>query len=395
MLQRDSPKQSISSEENIIFQKSEIEDILDFPFNDKNRVKLLESGRKTFQAIFDSVVSAKDIICVEFYIFSDDYTGKKLAGLLKEKSRQGVKVYLLYDHFGSFFTAKSFWSDLKKAGIKIRISHPFKWSIPRSYIYRNHKKLLIIDGTKAFIGGVNIADEYHGHTGEKEEAWRDTVILLEGSIVSTLFKIFKKSWATWKGKPITWNEESGRLSHGISVIPIFARSGRARRRMRRLYIHSINNANKSISITTAYFIPGRRIMRALKRAAKRGVTIKLLLPGKTDVMSVHYASRAYYRRLLNAGVQIYNYQGNILHSKTAVFDGCWSIIGSTNLDHQSFRRNDESNVGVLDHGFGRVMTETFQKDLKESIRINPERWARRPFNKKILERFFSFVINKL
>jgi len=395
MLQRDSPKQSISSEENIIFQKSEIEDILDFPFNDKNRVKLLESGRKTFQAIFDSVVSAKDIICVEFYIFSDDYTGKKLAGLLKEKSRQGVKVYLLYDHFGSFFTAKSFWSDLKKAGIKIRISHPFKWSIPRSYIYRNHKKLLIIDGTKAFIGGVNIADEYHGHTGEKEEAWRDTVILLEGSIVSTLFKIFKKSWATWKGKPITWNEESGRLSHGISVIPIFARSGRARRRMRRLYIHSINNANKSISITTAYFIPGRRIMRALKRAAKRGVTIKLLLPGKTDVMSVHYASRAYYRRLLNAGVQIYNYQGNILHSKTAVFDGCWSIIGSTNLDHQSFRRNDESNVGVLDHGFGRVMTETFQKDLKESIIIDPEEWAKRPFYQKILERFFSFVINKL
>ena len=136
-------------------------------------------------------------------------------------------------------------------------------------------------------------------------------------------------------------------------------------------------------------------MRALKRTAKRGVTIKLLLPGKTDVLSVHYASRAYYRRLLNAGIQIYNYQGNILHSKTAVFDGCWSIIGSTNLDTQSFRRNDESNVGVLDHNFGRVMTETFRKDLKESIRINPKKWASRTFHQKILERFFSFVIKKL
>jgi cardiolipin synthase len=136
-------------------------------------------------------------------------------------------------------------------------------------------------------------------------------------------------------------------------------------------------------------------MRALKRAAKRGVTIKLLLPGKTDVMSVHYASRAYYRRLLNAGAQIYNYQGNILHSKTAVFDGCWSIIGSSNLDHQSLRRNDESNVGVLDHSFGKVMTETFHNDLKESIRINPEYWDKRPFHQKILERFFSFLIKRL
>ena len=395
MLQRDSHNHSIFSEKNIIFQKSEIEDILDIPFNDNNRVKLLKSGRETFQTIFDSVASAKKIICVEFYIFSDDYTGKKLADLLKMKSEQGVKVYLLYDHFGSFFTARSFWSDLKKAGIKIRISHPFQWSSARSYIYRNHKKLLIIDGVRAFTGGVNIADEYHGHSGNKEEAWRDTVILLEGPIVSTLFDIFKKSWATWKGKPITWYAESSRLSHGVSVIPIFARSGRARRRMRRLYIQSINNAKKNILITTAYFIPGRRIMRALKRAAKRGVTLKLLLPGKTDVMSVKYAGMSYYTRLLRAGVQIYNYHGGILHAKTALFDGCWSIVGSTNLDHQSFRRNDESNVGVLDHGLGRVMTETFQKDLKESIRINPEEWARRPIYQRILERFFSFVIKKL
>ena len=395
MLQRDSHKHSISSEKIIYFQKSEIEDILDIPFIDNNRVKLLKSGRETFQTIFDSVESAKNIICVEFYIFSDDRTGKKLANLLKMKSEQGVKVYLLYDHFGSFFTARSFWSNMKKAGIKIRISHPFQWSSAQSYIYRNHKKLLIIDGMRAFAGGINIANEYHGHTEDKEEIWRDTVILLEGPIVSTLFAIFKKSWATWKGKPITWDAESSPLSHGVSVIPIFARSGRARRRMRRLYIHSINNANKSIFITTAYFNPGRRIMRALKRAAKRGVTLKLLLPGKTDVMSVKYAGRSYYTRLLRAGVQIYNYQGGILHAKTAVFDVCWSIVGSTNLDHQSLRRNDESNVGILDSGFGRVMTEAFQKDLKDSIRINPEKWDKRPFYKKILERFFSFVIKKL
>ena len=346
-----------------IFEKSVIENILGIHFTDNNKVKLLESGRETFQKILDSVSSAREIICIEFYIFKDDDTGKKLADLLKVKAKQGVRVYLLYDHFGSFLTSRGFWSDLKKAGVNIRVSHPFKWSAPRGYIYRNHKKLLVIDGKKAFTGGFNIADEYHGYFKKRKTLWRDTGIYLEGPIASTLLNIFRKSWATWKGESINCDVEHEALNHGVPVIPIFANSGRARRKMRKLLIYSIKNAKESIFLTTAYFIPGKRILRALIHAARRGVTLRLLLPGKSDVMPVLYAGRSYYTRLLKAGIEIYNYQGAVLHAKTTVFDGCWSIIGSANLDFQSLRRNEESNVGILDRDFSRQMVELFQRDI--------------------------------
>jgi len=376
------------------FEKSAIEEVLGTFFTPNNRVRLLESGKETFQTILEVVSTAQEIICIEFYIFRDDETGRKLAELLQEKSRQGVKVYILYDHFGSFLTSRAFWSDLKKAGIRLRASHPFKWSAPRSYIYRNHKKLIIIDGKRAFTGGFNIADEYYGYLRKRKKNWRDIGIYLEGPIASTLLDIFIQSWTTWKGEPIVWNRKIHSNTNGIPVIPIFASSGKARRKLRKLFIYSINNAKESIYLTTAYFFPSKKILKALEDAAKRGVKLKLLLPGITDIMPVFYAGRAYYRRLLKAGVEIYNYQGSALHAKTAVFDGCWSIIGSTNLDFQSLRRNDESNVGILDREFGKQLIEIFQKDLHNSIKIDAETWAKRPFYQKVLEKFFSAIMKK-
>jgi cardiolipin synthase len=384
---------SRTSESETSFEKSAIEELLGTFFIPHNRIRLLESGQETFQTILDSVSTAQEIICIEFYIFKDDDTGKRLAELLKEKSRQGVRVYILYDHFGSFLTSRAFWSDLKKAGVKLRASHPFKWSAPRSYIYRDHKKLLIVDGKKAFTGGFNIADEYYGYL-KKRKKWRDIGIYLEGPIASTMLDMFVKSWTTWKGEPIIWNRKIQPITNGIPVIPIFASSAKARRRMRKLFIHSINNARESIFLTTAYFTPSKRILKALEHAAKRGVNLKLLLPGKTDIMPVYYAGRAYYKRLLKAGVEIYNYQGAALHAKTAVFDGCWSIIGSTNLDFQSLRRNDESNVGILDRDFGKQMIEVFQKDLQNSTKIETETWAKRPFYQKVLEKLFSVIMKR-
>ncbi len=378
------------------FSKAVIENILGMPFSANNRVRLLKSGQETFQEILDCIKAARRIICIEFYIFKDDDTGKKVAGLLKRKAGEGVSIYLLYDHFGSFLTSRRFWMDLRKKGVEIRASHPFRWSAPRGYLYRDHKKLLVIDGEKAFVGGFNIADEYHGYLRKRRKTWRDTGIYLEGPIASTLLNIFRKSWKTWKGGLIQW-KAAHRPAHqqGVPVIPVFANSRRARSRMRRLLIYSIRNARKQILITTAYFTPGIRIQRALVRAARRGVSLKLLLPGESDVLSVFYAGRAYYTKLLKAGIEIYNYQGSVLHSKTAVFDDCWSIIGSTNLDIQSLRRNEESNVGILDTGFAKQMIDTFYSDLENSVRIDPETWARRPIYRKILEKFFYLVLKKL
>jgi cardiolipin synthase len=377
------------------FKKTTIEHILGLQFTENNKVRILKTGRETFQTILDAVSSAQKIICIEFYIFKDDNSGRQLAELLKKKAREGVSVYLLYDHFGSFLTSRSFWLDLKKEGVKVRVSHPFKWSSPREYIYRNHKKLLLIDGQIAFTGGFNIADEYHGYFKKRKTVWRDTGIYLEGLIASTLLSIFSKSWKTWKGEVINLQIEHNPFNHGVPVIPIFANSGRARRRMRKLLLYSIRQAKESILLTTAYFVPGRRILRALINAVQRGVKLKLLLPGESDVIPVFYASRSYYKRLLKAGVEIYNYRGAVLHSKTAVFDGCWSIVGSANLDFQSLRRNDESNVGVFDNNFSRDMIEVFYKDLENSVEIDTQTWRNRPFYQKFLEKFFFAIMKKL
>jgi len=384
------------------YNKSAIEEILKIPFTENNHVRLLQSGEEIFQAIFESVRNAQHIICIEFYIFKNDDTGKKLAELLKEKVKQGVEVYFLYDHFGSFRTPINFWRELKKAGINLRASHPFKWSSPQHYIHRDHKKLLIIDGEKAFTGGFNIGDEYHGYLKKWKQAWRDTGIYLEGPIVTTLLEIFKKSWTAWKGKPIIRDKKAPPVEpclpnrqNGLSVIPIFTSSAKGRKKLRKLFFYSISNAKGKIFITNAYFTPSKRMLIVLEEAVNRGVDVKLLLPGKSDLVPVLYAGRNYYKRLLKAGVEIYSYQDSILHAKTAVFDSCWSIIGSANLDFQSLRRNDESNVGIFDNDFAGGMTEVFQEDLRHSIKIDIDTWSKRPFYEKVLERFFSMFRKRL
>ncbi|MBI5739908.1 MAG: hypothetical protein HZA16_04225 [Nitrospirae bacterium] len=391
----DSSAARLSKSDDRVINKSQIENILGILFSENNVVRFLKSGQETFQAILDSVSAARKSICIEFYIFKDDTVGRRLADLLKEKAREGVRVCLLYDHFGSFLTSARFWSGLRKEGVLVKVSHPFRFSSLRSYVYRDHKKLLILDGEKAFTGGFNIADEYHGYFKKMKSVWRDTGIYLEGPIASVLLGIFNKSWKTWKGERIKLQLSSGLHEKGVSVIPIFANSNRARRRMRRLLIYSIRNAKESIYLTTAYFIPSRKILRALINAAERGVELQLLLPGKSDMTSVYYAGRSCYGKLLNAGVEIYEYQETVLHAKTAVFDGRWSIIGSANLDFQSMRRNEESNVGVYDTDFSAKMTGVFSNDLRNSIKIDADKWAKRSLYQKFLEKLFSVIMRKL
>lgn len=383
------------------FTRLAIEKIYGSAFTDGNSVQLLWKGKETFQSIFDSIAKAEKLICLEFYIFRNDETGIELAELLKKKAKEGVSVYLLYDHFGSFGTPSSFWSELKKAGVRLRASNPFKWLSPMRYVHRDHRKLVIIDGQKAFTGGLNIANEYRGfHLRLKKEGWRDTGIMLEGPIALTLLRTFKKSWEAWEGEPIPFTEETLLSSfpgfrQGVPVIPIFAASGKGRRRMRRLLYYSINRARHSIFLTTAYFTPSWRMLGTLEDAAKRGVRVRLLLPGKSDVLAAHYAGRAFFTRLLRAGIEIYNYQREILHAKTYVFDECWSIIGSANLDFQSLRWNDEGNVGILDCNFGQQMIDIFNDDLKHSIRIEEDDWLKRPLCEKVKERFFVLFRRRL
>ncbi len=403
------------------FTTDSIEKIFGIEFSSASEVNLLWKGNESFLTIFDSIKNAEKFICLEFYIFRNDETGIELAELLKKKSLQGVKIYLLYDHFGSLGTPLSFWRDMKKAGIKIRASRPFKWLDPFHYVHRDHKKLIVIDSKKAFTGGLNIANEYRGfHRRIKKlipaeqladlrlfgarTGWRDTGIMLEGEIVNRLFQIFKKTWYDWGGEPIqvadnntspAENVSDIQSSTNIHAIPVFVSSARGRRRMRRLLYYSINHSQKNILMTTAYFTPSRRMVETLENAVKRGVRVRLLVPGKSDVPAASYAGRAFFSRLLRAGVEIYSYKGEMLHAKTYVFDDCWSIVGSTNLDFQSLRYNDEGNVGILNPAFAAKLAEIFEIDVKHSDKIDKEMWRNRPISDKLKEHFFSLFRRRL
>jgi cardiolipin synthase len=378
------------------FTKEAIEKVYGTLFTDGNSVTLLWKNSELFKGIFEIIRSAKELICLEFYIFRNDETGNELAEILKQKASDGVKVYVLYDHFGSFFTPAGFWSGLKEAGVHIMASRPFKWRRPLYYVHRDHKKLVIIDGLKAFTGGLNIANEYRGYYRiKKVKGWRDTGIFLEGPISGVLLELFRKSWEIWKGAPIHYLKDVEPVSGGVPVIPIFANSSKRRRKMRKLLYYSINQAERGIYLTTAYFTPSRRMVQVLEEAVMRGVDVKLLLPGKTDIVAAHYAGRSFFSKLLKAGVEIYNYQGEVLHAKAYVFDGIWSIIGSANLDFQSLRKNDEGNVGIQDADFGRQMTAVFEEDLRHSERITLDKWLKRPFIEKAKEKFFALFRRRL
>ncbi len=389
------------------FAAPSIEELVKEKFSTAHSIKLLWRGRESFTTIFDAVRSAKRLLCLEFYIFRNDETGSELAEILKQKSRDGVRVYLLYDHFGSFGTPRGFWNSLKEAGIGTAASRPFKWIYPSHYVHRNHRKLIVIDNQKAFTGGLNIANEYSGfHLRLKGRKWRDTGIMLEGPVVSELFRSFRKNWFAWAGEMIEPPAEiiqgppDTDCGHGgdgcsIPVMPIFVNSSRGRRKMRRLLYYSINHARKNIALTTAYFTPSRRMVETLEQAVARGVRVRLLVPGTTDFPPAAYAGRAFFTRLLKAGIQIYSYAGEILHAKTSLFDECWGIIGSTNLDFQSLRYNDEGNVGILDLNFASKVNDLFEEDIKHSIRIDPVEWRARPLEEKAKEYFFSFFRRRL
>ncbi|MGO9377097.1 MAG: phospholipase D-like domain-containing protein [Dissulfurispiraceae bacterium] len=395
------------------FSQNALEAINKGNFSSASGITLLHKGEETFSAIFDAVKSAKKLICLQFYIFRNDETGIELAEILKEKSRNGISVYILHDHFGSFGTPDSFWHELRSAGISVRASHPFKWTAPFHYVYRDHRKLIIIDLEKAFTGGLNIANEYRGFHRKlrpltRRKSWRDTGIMIEGPIVLALFYSFRKSWRVWHGERIMLGvarstrdveppsrSDTSRSEHCVPVLPIFTAGARGRRKMRRMLYYSINHSQKSITLTTPYFTPSHRMLETLENAIARGVKVRLLIPGKSDVPAAYYVARAFFSRMLKSGVEIYTYMGEILHAKSYLFDDCWSIVGSTNLDFQSLRYNDEGSIGILDCIFTRQLSMLFEEDIENSVKIDLTTWCQRPFSEKAKEWFFSIFRRRL
>ncbi|MDD2335365.1 MAG: cardiolipin synthase [Geobacteraceae bacterium] len=353
-----------------------------------NKVELFRDGGDFFPAMFREFAVATRHRCIEFYIFSNDRIGQLFADALINASKRGVTVYLMYDYLGSFETPGSYFRRLEDAGITcIHFNRP---SFRRGLAWldrRNHRKFAVIDGTSAFLGGMNIGDEYDGF-GDSIIHWRDVGIRLEGAAVGQLQKLFINLWESETGTSPAIPPPSQHLSPAgdAEVMVISGGPHHTASFIRSSFRMAIAGAAKSVRIVTPYFVPGPRIVRSLLRATKRGVQIQLLLPAITDVPLVKIASRAYLSPLLKAGIEIYERQGTILHAKVMLIDCCWATVGSANFDLRSFHRNYEVNVVIDSPEFGRQIDEMFTEELALSRRITLLEHEKRPWFEKTLER---------
>lgn len=366
-----------------------------------NNVTLFDDEPTTYQAIFKAIESAQNSVDLETYIFDEDTIGTRLRDLLLEKQRAGVQVNVIYDSIGSLGTSDASFDSLREAGARVlefNPINPFRGKMPWSINRRDHRKILVVDGRVAFTGGVNISDERSRNPfrsarernlrGTKPEPWRDTDVEVKGPAVTQFQRLFMDTWQQQRGQAVPPRDYFPELAaDGDDIIQVIGSgpgdaSGAT---MHKILVSAINDASRYVHITTAYFVPDHKILVAMKRAAKRGVDVVLIVPGFTDSSPVFYAGRSYYSTLLKAGVKIYERRDVLLHAKTAVIDGIWSTVGSTNMDLRSFFLNDEVNAVVLGRGFAEQMESLFQADLRASDRIELSRWRKRPFTTKMKE----------
>ena len=365
-----------------------------------NKVTLLQDGAATYAAMFAAIRDAQDHINLETYIIEDDEIGRQFSDLLLEQQGRGVQVNVIYDSVGGFKTPKAFFDRLKEGGIEVlefNPVNPLKAKTPWLINNRDHRKLLVVDGRTAFIGGINISNVYSsgsaarggGDAAGSTVAWRDTHIQIEGPVVGELQKLFIGTWEKQRGKPLAPKEYFPTLERqGKEIVRAIGSTPDDPYSLIYLtLISAIGNAEKQVYLTNAYFVPDPQLLKALTDAVGRGVDVRLILPSHSDSEIVFHAGRSHYSTLLEAGVKLYERLGELLHSKTAVIDGVWSTVGSTNLDWRSFLDNDEINAVILGREFGQQMQAMFAKDLAASRAIDRESWERRPLSFRLKEWF--------
>jgi cardiolipin synthase A/B len=376
-----------------------------------NRLTLLQNGPDTYAAMMAAIAAAREHINLETYIFDDDDIGRKFADLLLERQAAGVQVHVIYDSGGSVLTPASFFQRMSDAGIHVLEFNPLNplagnrddWRFNN----RDHRKQLLVDGRIAFIGGINITKVYssaplgrrvwsrRGKTPDVSTGWRDTHLQIEGPVVAQFQKMFIDTWTRQRGEPLGGVDFFPKLSAAGDEI-VRAIGSRAEDESNPIYLtlmSAICQAEERIHITVAYFAPDPQMLRALIDAARRGVDVRLILPGYSDVGAVFHLGRSYYGRLLRGGVKIHERCDAVMHAKTVCIDGVWSTIGSTNLDSRSFLHNDEINAVILGRDFAKQMEAMFAQDLQESRTIQRAQWRRRGWVLRLKERsarFFAY-----
>jgi cardiolipin synthase A/B len=399
-------KRSVDQTDILERHTAVVESVTESPLTKGNKVTLLADGQAAYAAMFKEIQKAKDHINLESYIIEDDETGRKFAGLLLQKQAEGVQVSIIYDSVGSMNTPASFFQSLRDGGIQVvefNPINPLKARGDWALTHRDHRKILIIDGKVAIIGGINISKVYSSSPFKRKQNekapihWRDTDVQIGGPAVAEFQKLFLDTWQTQKGPKLSDRNYFPDLKEeGNSLVRVVGSTqGQDNRIPFIMYVSAITFAEHSIHITNSYFIPDNQIVKALTDAAQRGVDVKIILPGITDSKLALYAQRYYYSELLKSGVTIYERSTYLLHAKTAVVDKVWSTVGSTNMDFLSLLNNDEVNAVILSHEFAVEMEKMFVSDLTDSRQIQLDEWEKRPLLPRIREWFVNLFVRWL
>ncbi|MGZ3614279.1 MAG: cardiolipin synthase [Syntrophales bacterium] len=375
-----------------------IETLTENPLTKGNKVTLLADGQAAYAAMFKAIESAKDHINLETFIIDADDVGRQFSDLLLKKQAGGVQVNLIYDSVGSYSNPAAFFQRLKEGGIQVlefNPVNPFKSHGNWLLAHPDHRKILIVDGKIAITGGINISSVYSSKLSGRERdegaplPWRDTDVQIEGPAVAEFQKLFLDTWSKQNGPKLSERNYYPKMKEdGNALVRVVGSTpGSDNRITFIMYVAAIMFAEHSIHLTNAYFIPDDQVLKAFTDAAKRGVDVKIILPETTDSKLALYAARHNYSELLEAGVKIYERRNALLHAKTAVIDGVWSTVGSTNLDYWSLLNDDEVNAIVLSREFAAEMEKTFAKDLAQSHEIKWEEWQERSLFSQLQEWF--------
>jgi cardiolipin synthase len=358
------------------------------PLSEGNRVDILKNGVQIFPSMLAAIRNAKKTINVEFYIYWDGEIGRTFAEALAERSRAGIKVNVILDAVGSAEMSQDLVDFLRRNGIDIEWYHPIRWYTLSRVNHRTHRKLLIVDGEIGFTGGVGIADNWLGDA-DAHDHWRETMVRVEGPVVTQMQFAFMDNWVKSRGELLTGLDYFPKVEPRGECLTQVLKSSPAEgsSAAKLMYIVSIVSARKSVYISSAYFVPDGDTVRALEAAVRRGVDVRVIVPGEhTDVPIVRHAGRLAYARLLKRGIRIFEYLPTMMHAKTMVVDGVWTTIGSSNFDNRSFRLNDEVNVNVYDTAVASQMEQMFIEDLARSEEISRIRWIQRPWLDRMKER---------
>ena len=381
-----------------------------------NQVKILRDGGETFPAMFAAIRGARRSLLLEYYIFEDvSCDGEQLGDLLVAKAQAGVQVDLIYDGIGSIGTSADFLARLKAAGVKVvqfNPPNPLRAGWRFSLNDRDHRKMLIADSALVIVGGVNLSSTYQSAPGSSvKDVWHDTDLQISGPVVAQLEKLFVEHWREQDGPPLEGaddpttvraSDHASASDHAVDsstdqptdrsggeVVRII---GSAPKRLTSRYyvtvLTAIRNAESSIWITAAYFVPTHQEKESLIHAARSGVDVRLLLPSHSDSSPALQVQHSHYSDLMEAGVKIYERNDGILHSKTMVVDGVWSITGSSNFDHRSVLFNDEVDAVVLGKGTGSRLESLFQSDLQHAQAIDLATWRKRGQLTRAREQFW-------